>query len=247
MRILINDRICSGARGLINFIEGLLGAPYHDDNWDGFRDCLLDLSWCQDPIEIMHESLPALTPEEFDTYVGILYEAERAWRLSEEIDFSVVFLADRQQEVRDIIQASNLALFNGMKGNALRLIQLGYGRDNRLIKVYLAFGTFCFSLDESLNVDYYSLSRYQISELLDGRLSIPQIDDKRINNVQTLGQEVSGWLFKSCNLFCDNCSQRHCNIWFRSIGIFPVVIDVYKDNCQQLRCFVNGNEALWSK
>lgn len=80
MKINISDKIC-GRHNLINSIEGELGSPYENDNWDGFRDCIGDLSWVSDTnVEIIHESLPVLDQSDMSIYLNLLYETVMFWR-----------------------------------------------------------------------------------------------------------------------------------------------------------------------
>lgn len=79
MILLIDDTVC-GKRNLIDYIEERLNSPYSGDNWDGFRDALLDLSWMSDnSVEIRHDSLPFLNQRDLQIYLEILYETERSW------------------------------------------------------------------------------------------------------------------------------------------------------------------------
>jgi hypothetical protein len=63
------------------YAEGL-NAPnlYFGENWDAFRDCLLDLDWVQHfNVFIIHDSLPKLKLTELAVYVDILRDCVEIW------------------------------------------------------------------------------------------------------------------------------------------------------------------------
>lgn len=241
MKILINDKIC-GKHNLINYMENSLGAPYQDDNWDGFRDCLLDLSWVSDTnVEITHESLPVLDQSDLLRYLNLLYETEMSWRLDSEKNFSVAFPENQIQEISDIIQSENMALFNRLTGSKLYQIQLGYGEDDRLAKVYFQFDGLCFFLDRSLRLDYYSLSIYQISDVLEERLIIPY-SDGGIKSVKTLREEASDWHFHECKRNIGKDGQKQIIIRFKNKRIFGEDVVCSLDSNQVFHCYINNKE-----
>lgn len=239
MKINISDKIC-GRHNLINFIEGELGSPYENDNWDGFRDCIGDLSWVSDTnVEIIHESLPVLDQSDMSIYLNLLYETVMSWRLDLEKNFSVVFPENQIQEINDIIQSENMSLFNRMTGSVLYQIQLGYGEDDRLEKVYFQFDGFCFFLDRTLRLDYYPLSVYQISDVLEGRLIIPY-SDVGIKSIKTLRKEVSDWSFHECKRKMGKDGQRQVIISFKNKRIFGKDVVCSLDSNQVFHCHVKN-------
>ncbi|MGM9764090.1 MAG: hypothetical protein ACI3ZQ_08740 [Candidatus Cryptobacteroides sp.] len=242
MKIIVNDSIC-GIHNLINYIEDKLGSPYQNDNWDGFRDCIGDLSWLSDTnVEIIHESMPVLEQSDMLIYLDVLYEVEMSWRLTKEKKFSAVFTENMAQEVGNIIQANNLALLDRMSGLKLYQIQLGYDENNRLLKVYFLFDGFCFFLDRSLRLNYYSLSTYQISDAVEGKLCIPNRDDESVGSVKTLKNEVNNWVFRDCNKSTDKNGQRHFHVNFKSKIVFIENVDCFIDANQVFHCSIGKKE-----
>ena len=231
MKILINDKIC-GVSNLINYIEKSLNSPYQDDNWDGFRDCLLDLSWVSDTaIEIVHESLPILSERDFSSYIDILYEAERVWWQWRELDFSVVFPDMYKQKVCDTIHSNNMLLFNRMKNERLRQMQFGYGTDMKLRKLNFLFNGFCFSIDKNLSLDYYSLTDSQMSDSLEKNMNIKDNDDSENLYFKTV-KDVSSWIFCDCKELIDKDGQSCYRIRFKDTFI------------NKIECRLYGGQAL---
>lgn len=239
MKINISDKIC-GRQNLINFIEEGLGSPYENDTWDGFRDCIGDLSWVSDTnVEIIHESLPVLDQSDMSIYLNLLYETVMSWRLDSDKNFSVVFPENQIQEINDIIQNENMSLFNRMTGSVLYQIQLGYGEDNGLEKVYFQFDGFCFFLDRTLRLDCYPLSVYQISDVLEGRLIIPY-SDAGIKSVKTLREAVYDWRFHECKRNITKEGQRQVIIRFKNKRIFGKDVVCSLDSNQVFQCHVKN-------
>lgn len=239
MKIIINDKIC-GKQNLINHIETQLKSPYKNDNWDGFRDCIGDLSWISDTnVEITHESLPVLNQSDMLIYLNLLYETAMSWRLDSEKDFSVTFPDNQIQEIDDLIQTENMSLLNRMTGSKLYQIQLGYWEDGELAKVYFLFDGFCFFLDKSLRIDYYPLSMYQISDALEGQLIIPY-SDTGIKSVKTIREEVSEWSFHECKRNIVKDGQRQVIISFKNKRIVDNDVVCCLDSNQVFRCYIKN-------
>ncbi|MGM9739894.1 MAG: hypothetical protein ACI3ZP_04750 [Candidatus Cryptobacteroides sp.] len=241
MRIIISDRIC-GDQNLINYIEEKLASPYRNDNWDGFRDCIGDLSWLPDEsVEIVHESLPLLDYTDMSIYLDILYATERSWRLYKEKRFTFVFPEHLRPKVNDIIHAENLRLFKRLAGSRLYQMQFGFGEDKTLRKVYLQCGSFCISVDENFRFDYYSLSVHQLSDVLEGRLCIPCAEG--INNFKTIRKEVKDWTLLDCNLYTDKNGLEHFQANFQYKSLFYKVMDCFPDSNRVFHCMIDNREV----
>lgn len=226
MILLIDDTVC-GKRNLIDYIEERLNSPYSGDNWDGFRDALLDLSWLSDnSVEIRHDSLPLLNQRDLQIYLEILYETERSWKLDGDIKFNILFPEGQQKMIGNCIQSSNIKLFNRMSGQHLRRLQLGFRDDGRLQKVYLLSDCYCFSIDDKMTLDYYPLTAYKMKEILNDSFSITEMDG--VKNVQTV-DAVSSWKFLGCEEYSYENGKGFC-IRCRDSGIMKRIECYYGEN-----------------
>lgn len=79
-RVVLIDDSLQSERAVIDKIEKALDAPYERDNWDGFRDAILDLQWLKESkVVLIHKSLPRLTDLDLHVYLDILDEASSLW------------------------------------------------------------------------------------------------------------------------------------------------------------------------
>lgn len=68
-------------RKLIDHVEGAVKAPYTNDNWEGLRETLFDLSWLPDGqgAWLLNYGFPSLEEKDLDIYMSILIEADKVW------------------------------------------------------------------------------------------------------------------------------------------------------------------------
>ena len=79
-RVVLIDDSLQSEQDVIDRIEKALDAPYDKDNWDGFRDAVLDLQWLKEfSVVLIHKELPHLTARDLHIYLDILDEASSLW------------------------------------------------------------------------------------------------------------------------------------------------------------------------
>lgn len=78
--VIINSSI-AGKRQLIDYIEESIMSPYTNDNWDGFIDAMIDLSWLRGKtVRLIHDELPTLPRNELENYLSILSIIDDSWK-----------------------------------------------------------------------------------------------------------------------------------------------------------------------
>lgn len=238
MKITISDKIC-GKQNLIFHIENILTAPYKDDNWDGLRDCLQDLSWINDTsVEIWHDSLPTLNSQELLTYLDILYETEITWRKNDTVEFSVIYPVDQMDYISSLIQYNNLILFNRLIGQQLRRIIFVYEEDKKLLEVYFLFDGFCFSIDNHLKVDYYPLTIFQMEHSIEYCSKIHKVNNIDLNFVDMFN-EITNWSLIDCKVDTNDKRNPNCQVRFRNTVICIAQIECYLDSNRRFCCVLN--------
>ena len=240
MKILITNKIYSEL-DLVRHIESMLNSPYQDNNWDGLRDCLQDLSWLSDTtiIEIVHESLPMLNYQDLLIYLDILYEAERTWGINGTIDFSVIYPTGQTDFISSLVQSNNLVLFNRMKGQRLRRIQFIYEDNERLSEVYFLFDGFCFSINKHMKIDYYPMTIFQTRDMMPDCSRI--LKNEKGVKIIDMFNEIINWSLLDCKLHTNDEINQRYRVRFRNAVICIVQIECYLDHNQSFCCIVNNN------
>ena len=79
-RVILIDASLQSKDAVIDRIEKALEAPYNEDNWDGFRDAITDLSWLVCPsVVLVHKALPKMNAWDLKTYLELLYDVSKEW------------------------------------------------------------------------------------------------------------------------------------------------------------------------
>ena len=79
-RVILIDASLQSKDAVIDRIEKALEAPYNEDNWDGFRDAITDLSWLACPsVVLVHKALPKMNAWDLKTYLELLYDVSKEW------------------------------------------------------------------------------------------------------------------------------------------------------------------------
>jgi RNAse (barnase) inhibitor barstar len=83
---------------------GLRFPEYFGRNWDALDECLRDLHWIEAMrIVIVHDSLPSLSDNLLRIYIKILARAVQDWRQDKRHEVIVVFPANSEAHVREIL------------------------------------------------------------------------------------------------------------------------------------------------
>ena len=97
----------SGKDQLMRVLEEALRLPdYFGRNWDALSDCLRDLSWLPPGrIDLVHEALPDLPPEDLSAYVDVLATAVGDWKPQESYELVVIFSERDRPRVLEFLPA----------------------------------------------------------------------------------------------------------------------------------------------
>jgi RNAse (barnase) inhibitor barstar len=87
---------------LFDVLSRQLSFPsYFGRNWDALSDCLRDLSWIdRHRVIIAHEAVPDLDAITLRTYLELLAECVKDWRLDEKHELLVLFPEGVEAEIR---------------------------------------------------------------------------------------------------------------------------------------------------
>lgn len=103
IHIIIDDSIYGKAE-LINTINSRINSPYSNDNWDGFQEALIDLSWLKETIILVHFNLPILGEKDLYTYLSVLHHAVKEWNNELHPPLKVYFVNQLANTVETILQ-----------------------------------------------------------------------------------------------------------------------------------------------
>jgi len=165
-KVIIDSTICS-TRELIDLYSHELSFPYESAslNWDAFRDAIVELDdWLEvQKVVIEHKSLPILPERDMEIYINLMYEAERTWKKTGMIEFSVNYPAKFHSYVNNILGKNALDLLDGY----IESICAGYDRERNIKKYYVLTASSCVHVfsDNGCKLLYDYFSVYELKDI----------------------------------------------------------------------------------